>query len=327
VGTQYRSERGLLEAKAWLEQGNLGRIQHVHTVAHRPRGAIGRRRPWYPDGVDYDLFCGPAPMEPLRRDELHYDWHWMWSTGNGDLGNNGIHVIDAGLMFAGHATQPRRVLGLGGRFAVDDVGETPNTMLTIYDYADVPVSFEFRNLAAKPGVNYADQYHGQRTGVVVHCEGGYFSGLVGGAAYDRDGKRVRAFEGDGGKGHMANFIAAVRTRERRTMAAEVERSHVATTLCQYGNISYRLGEKAVLPAVRKATGQVAGLPDFVGDLKTHLETHGVDVSRPALTLGPWLGLAGDDLARVENDQADRLDDGRFLLKETQRPPYRIADEA
>jgi hypothetical protein len=327
VGTQYLSERGLREAKAWLDEGHLGRIRHVHTVAHRPRGGIGRRRPWYPEGLDYDLFCGPAPMEPLRRDELHYDWHWMWSTGNGDLGNNGIHVIGAGLMFAGHAAPPRRVLGLGGRFGVDDVAETPNTMVTLYDYADIPVTFEFRNLPAKPGVNYADQYHGQRTGIVVHCEGGHFAGLVGGAAYDREGKRVRAFEGDGGKGHMANFLAAVRSRRRDDLAAAVDRGHVPTVLCHYGNISYRLGAKARFGDVRRAVESVPGLPDFAGDLKAHLATHGIDTEGPQLTLGPWLDLAGDDLVKVASDRADALEHGRYLLEETARPPYRLPELA
>ena len=111
------------------------------------------------------------------------------------------------------------------------------------------------------------------------------------------------------------------------MAAAVERSHVATTLCHYGNISYRLGAKADLAAVRRATERMAGLPDFAGDLKTHLGVHGIDAGKPALTLGPWLALSGDALDRVESDRADLLDEGRFLLKETQRPPYRIVDEA
>jgi len=198
-------------------------------------------------------------------------------------------------------------------------------MLTLYDYPDVPVSFEFRNLAAKPDVTYADQYHGQRTGVVVHCEGGMFAGLVGGAAFDRDGKRIRAFEGDGGKGHMENFLQAVRSRDRSRMAAPVDLSHVATTLCHYGNISYRLGESARVEQVRRSPEQAAGFPDFVSDLKTHVETHGVDLDRHRFTLGPWLDLAGDELAAVEGGDPAKLAHGRHLLKETQRPPYQIPD--
>jgi len=325
AGTQYRSETGLAEARAFVASGALGRIQYIHTVAHRPREPIGRTAPWYPDGLDYDLFCGPAPMAPLTRTQLHYDWHWMWATGNGDLGNNGIHVIDVALAFAGHRAPPRRVLSLGGRFAFGDAGETPNTQLAVYDYADVPVFFEFRNLPAKPGVNFADQYRGQRTGVVVQCEGGYVSGLVGAAAYDRDGKRIQAFAGDGGKGHMDNFLAAVRSRRSADLAAPVDVSHVSTVLCHAGNLSYRTGAQAPWSAVAKAveaTGEGAAL---AADLKRHVEVHGVDVERHPFTLGEWLTLDGDTVAGVGSGDPARLAEARFLEKETQRPPYVIPE--
>lgn len=325
AGTQYRSEPGLAEARAYVNSGALGRIRFIHTLAHRPREAIGRTMPWYPDGLDYDLFCGPAPMEPLRRTQLHYDWHWMWATGNGDLGNNGIHVIDVALAFAGHRTPPRRVLSVGGRFGFDDFGETPNTQLAVYDYADVPVFFEFRNLPAKPGVNYADQYRGQRTGVVVQCEGGYVSGLVGAAAYDNDGKRIRAFEGDGGKGHMDNFLAAARSRRIADLAAPVDLSHVSTVLCHTGNLSYRTGAPAAWADVAKAVEGFAEVPALAADMKRHVETHGIDPDKQRFTLGEWLTLEGDTISAVASGDPARLAQAQYLEKETQRPPYRIPE--
>jgi hypothetical protein len=102
---------------------------------------------------------------------------------------------------------------------------------------------------------------------------------------------------------------------------------VPTVLCHYGNISYRLGAKARFGDVRRAVESVPGLPDFAGDLKAHLATHGIDTEGPQLTLGPWLDLAGDDLVKVASDRADALEHGRYLLEETARPPYRLPELA
>jgi predicted dehydrogenase len=198
VGTQYRSESGLAEGIKWLHAGGLGKLKYVHAPYYGRRGSIGRRHPWYPGGLNYDLFCGPTPVVPLERDKLHYDWHWSWTTGNGELGNNGVHLLDVARRIVRSEAPPRRVLGLGGRFVIDDCAETPNAQLAVYDYPEAPVIFEARGLPAKPDVNYSDQINGTRVGVVAHCEGGYLAGLTGCAAYDPSGKVIQKFGGDGG---------------------------------------------------------------------------------------------------------------------------------
>lgn len=124
---------------------------------------------------------------------------------------------------------------------------------------------------------------------------------------------------------MENFLQAVRSRNRTRMAAPIDLSHVATTLCHYGNISYRLGGKVGVGQARRSAEQATGFPDIVSDLKTHLEVHGVDLDRHRFTVGPWLDLEGDALAAVEGGDPARLEHGRYLLKETQRPPYQIPD--
>jgi predicted dehydrogenase len=210
AGTQYRSDEGLKEAAAYIHQGNLGKVLWGHVLWYELRGSIGKVAPYTPDGLDYDLYCGPVPVEPLTREKLHYDWHWVWSTGTGDLGNSGIHAFDVCRWFAGYNDLPPRVLCTGGRFGVDDAGQTPNTQFTILAYEPAPIYIENRNLPMSRGMKEMNQLAGIREGLILRCENGYFAGLRGGGwAYDNDGKKIRQFKGDGGAQHAANFIQAI----------------------------------------------------------------------------------------------------------------------
>ncbi len=328
AGTQMRSDIAMPEVAAYLQAGRLGRVQWVHSLCYKSREGIGRRRPWYPDWLDYDRFCGPAPLVPLVRAELHYDWHWYWDTGNGDLANIGIHEFDVGRWLAGHNGAPRRVLSLGGRFAFQDAGETPNTQMTFFDYAGVPVVLENRVLPAKPGVQYTDHRHGVRQGVVVQCEDGYFAGRYGGAVYDRQGKKIKSFAGDGGVNHLANFFAAMRSRRTDALAAPLEVGRVSTSTCLYGNVSYRLGKPATLAQARAAVAEIAPSSGVLDSLSAHLRVHGVELDSPALTLGPWLEVdaALSDVVAVQGGGAAELEEARYLLKGTARPPYVLAEQ-
>jgi hypothetical protein len=329
VGMQYSSETGLREAREYLRSGKLGRIQHIRTIYYGKRDSIGRREPWYPQNVNYDLFCGPAPMVPLERNQLHYDWHWMWDTGNGDLGNNGVHLLGVALQMTARTGLPRRILSLGGRFVIDDVAETPNTMMTVYDYPDFPIIYEQRGLPAKPGVSYMDQSQGMRgVGVIVKCEGGHVAGLTGATAYDNDGKVIEKFTGDGGAGHMRNFLEAVKSRRSRDLAAPAEFGHLVAAVCHHGNISYRLGAPAKRSRVERAFAGNASAQGIFAELEQHLGVHGIDLERQTLTLGQWVQSehANDSIVAVESGREEDLARARFLLRETQRPPYVIPDQ-
>lgn len=328
VGTQYRSGVGLAQGVKYIRDGQLGRIKHVHVVAYIKRGHIGRRTGWYPDWLDYDYFTGPAAMSPLERKQLHYDWHWMWTTGNGDLGNNGVHMMDLAMRLLPDAAPPRRVMSIGGRFnrGQPDVAETPNAQLVVYDYPGFPMVFENRGLPAKPDVSYMDQTGGIRVGIVAHCEGGYVSGLTGLAAYDPTGKVIQKFEGGGG-GHLDNFLRAVRSRRAQDLAAPVEIGHQSAALCHYGNISYRVGEAADPGKVQRALAEIPAAAEIGRGLDAHLAVHGHDLARDRYVLGPWLQLdrTGDAIDAVAGGDPARLDEARFLLREAPRPPYVIPE--
>ena len=326
VGTQHRSDPGLQAAAKYLREGHCGRMLHVHSVYYYQRKDIGYRLPWYPDWLDYDAYCGPAPMTPLERTNLHYDWHWSWATGNGDLGNNGVHVLDMALFFSGHEAAPRRVLGLGQRYVVRDHAQTPNSMIVVYDYPEIPFVFEHRGLPAKAGVNYADQARGVRAGVIVHCEGGYFAGGDGGTLYDLKDKVVKKFPGDGGAGHMPNFLAAVRSRRVADLIAPMSVGQVSASLCHFGNISYRVGAAAGPATVREALGAVPAAQACFDGLAKNLAANGVDTDREPLTLGKWVEVDGDQVTGVKSGDETSLEKARFLLRETHRAPYQVPEQ-
>jgi predicted dehydrogenase len=328
AGTQYRSERGLAEGIEYVRSNALGRLTHVHAVYYGGRGAIKRREPWYPDFLDYNLFCGPTPMIPLEREKLHYDWHWSWATGNGELGNNGVHLLDVALRFIGADTAPRRILGLGGRFVHKDAADTPNTQIAVYDYPKVPVIYEGRALSAKPGMAMMDQVNGVRVGVVAHCEGGYVSGLAGCAAHDPSGKVIKKFAGDGGRGHMDNFLQAVRSRRAADLAAPATVGHVSAALCHYGNISLRVGEATEPAAIARELESIPAAAGMSRSMQEHLQVHGIDLAQQRLTLGPWLELdpAADAITQVSSRDDAALARARYLLHEAQRPPFVIPEK-
>ena len=100
-GTQSRSSTGLQAAVKAVRGGEFGKIQYAIGTCYKPRRSIGKLdKPLaIPASVNYDLWCGPAEKRALFRPKLHYDWHWDFNTGNGDMGNQGIHQMDICLLY------------------------------------------------------------------------------------------------------------------------------------------------------------------------------------------------------------------------------------
>src|SRR5581483_3135252 len=118
-----------------------------------------------PSEVDYDLWLGPAPQHEFNENYVHYNWHWFWDFGNGDIGNQGVHQMDIARWMIPGATLPKSVMSLGGRFGYKDQGETPNTQLSVMDFGDTTLVFEVRGLKT-------DDYKGEKVGNILHFEGG-----------------------------------------------------------------------------------------------------------------------------------------------------------
>jgi predicted dehydrogenase len=321
AGTQRRSDEGLQEAVEYIKEGNLGKIVIVYGIVYVRRGSIGKvdgPQP-IPESVDYNLWCGPAPMAPLMRKNLHYDWHWVWPTGNGDFGNNGIHFTDICQWFLSKNTLPPRVMSIGGRFGYIDDGETPNTQIVFFDYKPAPIIFEVRGLPRAKGVSAMDAFRGTRAGVVVQCEDGYF---VGGWAYDNNGKKIKQFKITGGSGHHANFIKAVRSRKVSDLNADIAEGHLSSALCHMGNISYRLGKETSRDRVMEAIKGNKEMVDAFERFQEHLLVNGVDVKATPRILGPWLKIdAGNERFVGEfSEQANEL------LKRQYRGPFVVPEQ-
>ncbi len=320
-GTQRRSDDGLVEALDYIWQGNLGPITAVRGIVYVQRGSIGKvdgPQP-VPETIDYNLWSGPAPMTPLKRKRLHYDWHWVWPTGNGDLGNNGIHFTDICRWALKKNELPPRVTTLGGRFGYIDDGETPNTELVLLDYEPAPMIFELRGLPQNPGVSHMDRYRGTSAGTVVHCEGGYF---VGGWAYDNNGKKIKQFKRDGGDGHHANFIDAVRSRKPSDLNAEILDGHLSSALCHMANISYRLGKQANRGEILERIGDSDEMVESFERLQEHLLVNNVNLQETPRILGPTLTMD----PKTEMFVGELAAEANALTRRNYRDPFVIHDE-
>jgi predicted dehydrogenase len=329
AGTQSRSDEALLELADYLRSGQLGKILRARGFCYKRRESIGKvdgPQP-IPASVDYNLFCGPAPLEPLRRKQLHYDWHWVWATGNGDIGNQGVHEMDMCRWMLGEETLPQRVFSVGGRFGYDDDAETPNTQVAVFDYPSAPIIFEVRGLPQKADVKHMDHYRGVRIGVAIECEQGTFAGGAGGGViYDRDGKRVKSFTSSGGDAHVENFIQAVRSRKSQDLKARIAGGHLSSALCHLGNISYRLGTQVAQAEVKTQAGSRADVAETLVRFESHLIANGVDLAQARPTLGPVLTLLPDRERFANSSEYDLGAWANRLLRDTYRPPFVVPEQ-
>jgi predicted dehydrogenase len=326
TGTQSRSSLAIAQAIQWLREGNLGKIRCARGLCYKPRRSIGKvagPQP-IPPSVNYDLWCGPAPNGPLLRQHLHYDWHWVWPTGNGDIGNQGIHQMDLARWILGEAALSPRVLSVGGRLGYDDDGTTPNTQIVLHDYPAAPLFFEVRGLPSSGTDQQMDRYHGASIGVVVECEGGWM--VIGDDAnsaiiQDKDGKEVRRFKAvsDQGAEHFANFIAAVRSRSQADLKADVLEGHLSSALCHTGNLSYRLGRTRPPEEIREAVKTEPGMAEALARMEEHLVANQVDLVKTPATLGVVLQMDPEKERFIGNEAADRL------LTRDYRQPFAVPE--
>ena len=258
TGTQCRSHKGIRDAMAFLHAGKLGSIYMAKGLCYKPRGSIGHQ----PDGtppasLNYDLWTGPAEMRPYNPNKLHYNWHWIWNTGNGDLGNQGIHQMDLARWGLNKREFPRAFQGSGGRFGYVDDGETPNTELVAFDFEDSLLQFEVRGLATNDemGVKIGDLFFGTEGVLAIRS---YTDWQV--FRHTKRGDLEKAEGGTGGGDHFGNFLDAVRARDPKVLNADIEEGHLSSAYCHLGNIAYRLGRKLKIDPSTEA---------FVGDAEAN----------------------------------------------------------
>ena len=161
-GTQSRSDPGWANVVEVIRSGKLGRLLVARGLVYKPRTTIGiRPNTTPPKEVDFNLWLGPAAQQAFHANLVHYNWHWFWDFGNGDIGNQGVHQMDIARWGIPGATLPRSVLSVGGRFGYADQGQTPNTQMAIFDFGPTKLIFEVRGLRT-------DRYRGELVGNIFH---------------------------------------------------------------------------------------------------------------------------------------------------------------
>lgn len=329
MGMQSRSGVGLAAALEWVKDAPLGKLQYARALCYKRRASIGKvdgGQP-IPATIDYDLWCGPAEKLPLHRAKLHYDWHWVWNTGNGDIGNQGVHQMDIARRFLGEERLSPAVFAFGGRLGYVDDGETPNSLVVVHDYEKAPLIFEVRGLPSKPAetklqpdgkeIKLAegpmDKYRNTSVGVIVQYENGHIlcPNYADAFAYDKMGEEIKKFTRPADidpevENHFANFLNAVRSRNPVTLNGQIGDGHISSALCHTGNIAYRLGKKSAPGEMReKLAGNKEAL-DSLERLTKHLAVNGVDIASDQLAWGERLKFDPQAEKFIGNAEADKL---------------------
>src|SRR5215469_11097455 len=246
-GTQQRSSAGRVAAEK-LRGGVIGDLYMARGLCFKWRDAIGRKpAAAVPPGVHYDLWLGPAPQHEFTANRFHYNWHWFWDYGNGDIGNQGVHQMDMARWGLGVA-YPVKVSATGGHFMFDDDQETPNTLTASFEFNDAGkkklLIFEVRHWISNHEAGLDEGKPGNTVGSIFYGSKGYFT------VSEEDKSQYASFLGKEQTpgptehivgNHFANFIDVVRSRNQADLHAPIEEGAISTALVHLANISYRLG--------------------------------------------------------------------------------------
>ncbi|HNY39159.1 MAG TPA: Gfo/Idh/MocA family oxidoreductase [Bryobacteraceae bacterium] len=243
IGSQNRSVPGIIKGVQLLKEGVIGKVYLAKGLCYKRRKSIGRTPPEpVPAGVNWDLFLGPAPMREFTMNRFRYNWHWFWDTGNGDIGNQGIHEMDKAC-WGLDVGLPTMVSSMGGKYVYEDDQETPNTQIATFDYGDKELMFEVRGIITG-GESGADARGGNTVSNLFFGADGYMVLENGGFKVYKGEQRELVMEEKPTRGdapeHMQNFLAAVKSRKHTDLNADVEVGARSMALVHMANISYRL---------------------------------------------------------------------------------------
>jgi predicted dehydrogenase len=243
VGQWQRSQPHFVDAMNYLKTGKLGRIRACKAwsfvdwkgpVPKVPDSAA-------PDGVNYDMWLGPAPKRPFNKNRFHFTWRWYWEYGNGLMTDWGVHLIDYILYGMGKSI-PDSVMAIGGKYAYpEDDMVTPDTMTAVYDFKDFTMTWEH---TIGIGLGNWQRPHGMA-----------YTGENGTLVLDRNGwevvpekKKIEAVPvqknvGVGLDIHTKNFLDCIRNNTPQKLNANIDVARNVALVAQMGNIAFRSGEK------------------------------------------------------------------------------------
>ncbi len=236
-GTQRRSDGKFLRAMELIHGGKIGDIYLAKWTFPNPRESIGfKPEEAPPNWLNWDLWLGPAPEQPYHANLVHYNWHWFWDFGNGELGNNGIHLVDIS-RWGMRKELPVKVSSWGGRWGYEDQAETPNTQIVNWEYGDgTAIVGEIRNLYTTES-SLSWDFFGTEGHLHIQSNGDFQIRM------GRNEELEPAEDPLPTTTHYQNFAEAVRSRDRSSLNAEIRETALSTAMCHLGNIAYRMGEE------------------------------------------------------------------------------------
>ena len=287
-GTQQRSSNEMAREIAAVHSGKYGKLLVSKGYCCKARWDIGNKpleSP--PEELDFNLWLGPAPEQSYHGNLVPYNWHWFWDTGNGDIGNQGVHEIDVARWGIKGSTLPKSVWSLGGRFGYDDQGQTPNTQMAVFDYGDALLLFEVRGLVENK----------ERGDVPRNVSNEFYTteGMIReGKFYAHGGKPGENIAGPEASvtpgGSFGSFIRAVRSRKPADNNADAEVAHYSAALCHLANISYRLGTSVPYSQAGAKLGDNSQVVESFGAIRDNLKAIGMKLDETNYMLGRTLAF-------------------------------------
>lgn len=325
-GTQNRGSDRWIRTAAAIASGKYGKLLVSKAYASKPRWSIGFKEikdP--PPELDFDIWLGPAPKQPYHENIVHYNWHWFWDFGNGEIGNQGVHQMDIARWGIPGATLPKSVVSMGGRWVNStaghpphtDQGETPNMQITVFDFGETLMIFEVLGLCGK-SVSGGQPFPAKVDNEFYLEEGK----IIGGRFFPRgsdQGEALPSVETDKAPGDVfQNFIACMRSRNHELLHADVLEAHYSSALCHLGNISYRVGKQVSGNTAPAGFPDNPHVQDSLDALRANLkEAIGLDLSTATYQLGPKLEFDAAAERFVDNDEANAL------LTRPYRKPFEV----
>lgn len=247
MGNQQRSAPTSIQAVKDIKDGIIGNAYYAKAWYSNSRGSIGKgKKIAPPKTLNWDLWQGPAPRREYQDNLVHYNWHWFWHYGTGEIHNNGTHEIDI-CRWALGVDIPEKVNSNGGRYHYDDDWEFYDTQVVSYEFPeDKMITWEGKSCNNSP-------FFGRGRGSTIHgTEGTVLLDRNDYIVYDQDGKVVKEMKeehssqttntmGEGALDvyHMTNFLNAIRNGEKQ--ASPMSEATITSLLCHYGNISQETG--------------------------------------------------------------------------------------
>lgn len=319
-GTQRRSSDGWAKTIGEIRSGKYGKMLVSHGFACKPRQGIGfKSNGTPPPNLDWNLWRGPAIVDKYHENLVHYNWHWFWNVGNGELNNQGTHQLDVAYWALDpevENTHPVRVMAMGGRFSWEDQGETPNTMFAVAQFKNGQyVFFNVRN------VNY-EGYEHEVTNRFYFEDGGRL--YEGGEYKSHNGSQPKNITAEPVKitpgGNYGSFVAACKAGDPSMANGTMRDAHFSCTLGHLMNISYRLGTE--VPFNEKAGRFGDNAIAFEEFMKIHTiarDGMGVPVDKAKYIVGPWLEFDGEN----EYFTGDHSRQANQLLSDPHRAEFDI----